>query len=44
MTRYGQGRRHEVLFEWDGFIGTESHLPPKFSFLSDFGHFVLKMV
>ena len=31
-------------FVWgNGFIGTQSHLPPKFSF-SDFGHFILKMV
>ena len=28
----------------DGFIGTRTHLPPKFSFSSDFGHFILKMV
>ena len=27
-----------------GFIGTQTHLPPKFSFSSDFGHFILKMV
>ena len=25
-------------------MGTEVHLPPKFSFSSDFGHFVLKML
>ena len=32
-------------FVWvDGFIGTQTHLPPKFSFFSDFGHFILKMV
>ena len=28
----------------DGFIGTETHLPPKFSLPSDFGHFILTMV
>ena len=39
-----QGRRHEVLFGGDGFIGTQTNLPPKFSFSSDFGHFILKMV
>ena len=42
-----QGSRHEVLFEGggeDGFIGTQTHLTPKFSFFSDFGHFILKMV
>ena len=32
-------------FVWgDGFIGTQTHLPPKFNFSSDFGHFILKMV
>ena len=25
-------------------MGTEVHLPPKFSFSSDFGHFILKML
>ena len=42
-----QGRRHEVFFflgGGDGFIGTLTHLPPKLSFSSDFGHFILKMV
>ena len=39
-----QGHRHEVLFGGGGgFIGTQTHLPPKFSFSSDFGHFILKM-
>ena len=28
----------------DGFMGTQTHLPPKFSFSSDFGHFNLKML
>ena len=28
----------------DGFIGTQTHLPPKLNFSSDFGHFILKMV
>ena len=34
-------------FVWgggDGFIGTQTHLSPKFSFFSDFGHFILKIV
>ena len=32
-------------FVWgDWFIGTQTHLPPKFSFSSDFDHFILKMV
>ena len=39
-----QGRRREVLFEEDGFIGTQTQLPPpqkkKKSFSSDFGHFI----
>ena len=26
------------------FIGTQTHLPQKFSFSSDFGHFILKML
>ena len=39
-----QGRRHEVLFWGDGFIGTQTHLPQNISFSSDFGHFILKMV
>ena len=39
-----QGRRHKVLFGGDGFMGTQIHLPPKFSFSSDFGHFILKML
>ena len=40
-----QGRRHEVLFGGgDGFIGTQTHLPPKFSFSSDFDHLILNMV
>ena len=28
----------------DGFIGSQTHLLPKFSFYSDFGHFILKIV
>ena len=41
-----QGRRHVVLFGGGGggFMGTEIHLPQKFSFSSDFGHFILKML
>ena len=32
-------------FVWgDGFIGTQTYLPQKFSFSSDFGHFILKVV
>ena len=27
-----------------GFMGTEVHLPPKLSFFSDFGHFILKVL
>ena len=30
-------------FVWgDGFIGTQTHLPQKFSFSSDFGHFIFE--
>ena len=29
--------------EGDGFIGTQTHLLHRFSFSSDFGHFILKM-
>ena len=39
-----QGRRHQVLFGEDGFMGTQTHLPPKFSFSSDFSHFISKML
>ena len=28
----------------DGFMSTQIHLPPKFSFSSDFRHFILKML
>ena len=32
-------------FDWGvGFIGTQTHLPPKFSFSSDFDYFILKML
>ena len=34
-----QGCRHQVLFWRDGFIGTQTHVPQKFSFSSDFGHY-----
>ena len=39
-----QGRRPEVLFEGGGggFISTQTHLPSKFSFSSDFGQAVFK--
>ena len=31
--------------DWgDGFIGTQTHLPPKVSFSPDFVHFILKML
>ena len=30
--------------EGDGFIGTQTYLPQKFSFSSDFSHFILKIV
>ena len=34
-----------LSFVWgDVFIGTQTYLPPKVSFSSDFGHFILKMV
>ena len=40
-----QTRDVSTKFCWgDGFIGTQTHLPPKFSFSSDFGHFILKMM
>ena len=39
----GQRRRHEILFG-DGFIGTQAHLLPKFSFSWDFVQFSLKML
>ena len=43
-TRY-QGRCHQVLFGGgDGFMGTQTHLPPKLSFSSNFGHFILKIL
>ena len=32
-------------FVWgDGFMGTQANLPQKFSFSSDFGHFISKML
>ena len=33
-------------FDWGrgGFIGTQTHIPTKFSFSSDFCHFILKML
>ena len=41
-----QGRRHQVLFggtdSWA--VGTQTHLPLKFSFSTDFGHFISKML
>ena len=44
----GTKRIHKVaamkLFGGDGLIGTQTHLPQKFSFSSDFGHFILKML
>ena len=44
IGRQCQGRRHQVLFVGDGFMGTQTHLPPKFSLSSDFGHFISKML
>ena len=39
-----QGRRHEILISGVGFMDTQTHLPPKFSFSTDFEHFILKML
>ena len=47
-----QGRRHQVLFGGNGFMGTQTQgilmdpnpPTPKFSFSSDFGHFISKML
>ena len=39
-----QWRRHEFFTGRVGVIGTQTHLPPKFSFSSNLGHFVLKML
>ena len=40
----GSSRGVATTFFWgDGFIGTQTHIPQKFSFSSDFGHFILKM-
>ena len=39
-----KGRRHEILIGLVRLIGTQTHLPPKFSFSSDFGNFILKML
>ena len=36
------GRRHKVLIG-DGFMGTQTHIHPKFSFSSDFGQFIMKI-
>ena len=46
LYNQGQGRHHEVLIGGGGvvFIGTKTYLPPKFSFSSDFGHFIWKML
>ena len=35
---WGGGRMHKCIG-----LGTQTHLPPKFSFSSDFGHYILKM-
>ena len=46
-NRYGHvtmGVATKFYLGGDGFIGTQTYLPPKFSFSSDFGHFILKMV
>ena len=47
----GRGRRADLTCQPQvligggrvGFIGTQTHLPQKFGFSSDFGHFILKM-
>ena len=42
-----QGRRHKALMGGGGIfimIGTQTHLPLKFSFSSDFDHFLFKML
>ena len=39
-----QGRRHEIFVGGDGLMGTQTHLPAKFSFSSDFGNFILRML
>ena len=47
MITLVQGRHHEVLFGGGAYswaVGTEVHLPPKLSFFSDFGHFILKVL
>ena len=46
LVRSAKLRRHEVLIGvWGGggFIGTQTFLPPKFGFSSEFGHSILKM-
>ena len=42
ITYLGKGVATKFVLEF-GFIGTQTHLPPKFSFSSDFGHFIFKM-
>ena len=39
-----QGRRHEILCGGAVFMGTQTNLPPKLVFSSDFGHFILNML
>ena len=38
-----QERRYVPLLG-DGFIGTQTHLPPKFTFASELDHFILNML
>ena len=42
--RPGPGASPRSFDRGVGFIYTQTHLPPKFSFSSDFGHFILKML
>ena len=53
LCRMARGRAVARNFYWGGgifigdywgFIGAQTHLPKKFSFSSDFGHLILKML
>ena len=44
IRRPSQASPPSFVWEGGGFMGTETHLPPKFLFSSDFGHFILKML
>ena len=39
-----KGAATKFCLRGDGFMGTQTHLPPKSIFSSDFGHFILKML